>query len=654
MEADHLFNGYGCLFTGSNRFFTKGLICDLSTTIGGILHMKSTFLFILLSALLIVSLAQSQTRVTTDVAHVEGGTRTVDSLLLLSTKNVLARPDTALRLCMKALVLAENLGYKKGIAGSYKDLGTIAIVHSNFKEGFSMLLKAKTLFSEINDSLGIGKVYTSLGIGYHEINDYRESLRNHRLAYQIFLKHGGDREVGIAQTNIGYCLMKLDSGVAARKILRAAATRNARLNVYQGLTVNLENLARLAIKSDSLQKAVYYLDSAYKVIVAYPTQVVPRAKIFVLLSMATVAAKTNDSSKQINYLKQALRYAREARDVIMLKEAYTRLGDYYYLRGDAVSASNLYRTYSAVNDSLHQALLKEQSYLLEYFNEVTSLSAELERAKTKRLLDEVTVKKKSWQLAAAVLFTIIIVTIFIFYRERVKRRQREMNFHVHQLEYTALKAQMNPHFIFNAMNSIQALIAQSKTNEALRYVSKFAKLLRSVLENSGHNLISLDKELENIRLYVHLEALRLNFPLDFTISVAPDVVPESELIPPLIVQPFVENTLWHGFRKKEGSRQLEIKVFSDTDDLICQVIDNGIGRKQASLLKSILGKTSKGVSITEKRLRLLDNNSNRQLIIFDDLVDAQGHACGTKVTLRIRRPSQRIPLATAHVPGQSR
>ena len=144
---------------------------------------------------------------------------------------------------------------------------------------------------------------------------------------------------------------------------------------------------------------------------------------------------------------------------------------------------------------------------------------------------------------------------------------------------------MNPHFIFNALNSIQSLVANGREQESLRYISKFAKLLRQVLEHSENNLVSLEKELATVELYVQLEMLRMNMNLDYSVEVDDHIIPENELVPPLILQPYVENALWHGLHNKEGQKRLRIKITADDEWIYALIEDNGLGRKYAEALK---------------------------------------------------------------------
>ena len=243
-----------------------------------------------------------------------------------------------------------------------------------------------------------------------------------------------------------------------------------------------------------------------------------------------------------------------------------------------------------------------------------------------------------FRLAVIALAAFIIINIF---KARVRRIRNEayVENQLKEMEMKALKAQMNPHFVFNAINSIQALVASDKKMEGIHYIGSFSRLMRQVFDNSENNVISLDKELETVGLYIQLETLRLNMQLDYTKNIPDNVVPEYEKIPPLILQPFIENALWHGLSNREGRKKVAIHVSIKDQWLLCDITDNGIGRAKAKELKekSTTIHLSKAIDITRKRLIDFNDTAFFTPIEFTDLFDMENNPCGTKVTVRIKR-----------------
>jgi LytS/YehU family sensor histidine kinase len=157
------------------------------------------------------------------------------------------------------------------------------------------------------------------------------------------------------------------------------------------------------------------------------------------------------------------------------------------------------------------------------------------------------------------------------------------------------------------------------------------------LNNSDKSLVPLDSELSSLRLYIELESLRLHLNFDYCIEVNETIVQEIEMVPPLVLQPYAENALWHGLSNKEGERKLHININTDEEFLICEIKDNGIGRIKADEIKSknTAANTSKGLDITRRRLSLMNDESASPVIIEDLYED--GNPSGTKVVLKIRR-----------------
>jgi ligand-binding sensor domain-containing protein len=206
---------------------------------------------------------------------------------------------------------------------------------------------------------------------------------------------------------------------------------------------------------------------------------------------------------------------------------------------------------------------------------------------------------------------------------------------------TALRAQMNPHFIFNALNSVQQYMLQGNAVEANKYLSKFSKLQREILNHSDQDFILLEKELEMLNLYLLLEQLRFDDTFRYSITVDEAIDPDEIKIPPMLVQPFVENAIWHGLMPKPGERKVDIHfALSDDQFLICSIKDNGIGREAANRLRQATGNgakhVSKGLSLVYERLKILRQQYNHAFELnVTDILNKEGVSEGTLVTLTL-------------------
>jgi sensor histidine kinase YesM len=218
-----------------------------------------------------------------------------------------------------------------------------------------------------------------------------------------------------------------------------------------------------------------------------------------------------------------------------------------------------------------------------------------------------------------------------------------------ELEMQALRAQMNPHFIFNCLNSINRFTIQHEAAKAADYLTKFARLIRIVLQQSGLSFIPLEDELNSLRLYMDLEALRFEQP--FSYSIRTDGINISDIkVPPLLLQPFVENAIWHGLHPKQNEQgELNIDLRLSGDLLDCRISDNGVGRSRLNNGHATGDdgetKRSLGIRLTQNRLDLFESSlkERKAVIIINDLTNDTGESTGTSVLIR-------IPVKTVEIP----
>jgi ligand-binding sensor domain-containing protein len=243
-------------------------------------------------------------------------------------------------------------------------------------------------------------------------------------------------------------------------------------------------------------------------------------------------------------------------------------------------------------------------------------------------------------------FTLIFITIFFIVRKRIasiKKRAAENNRirqQMAELENQALRSQMNPHFIFNCLNSINGFIVGNNPDEASRFVTKFSRLIRLILDNSRVPYVSLEQELSALKIYIDLEKMRFESGFESKIEVNPNLHTSAIFIPPMIFQPFVENAIWHGLLHKETSGKLHVEVNKSDRYLIVTIQDNGIGRAAAGAMKSKTSLKSKsyGLAITRQRIVNFNagqNSESDDSVSVEDLTDDSGYPCGTLVILKI-------------------
>jgi LytS/YehU family sensor histidine kinase len=225
---------------------------------------------------------------------------------------------------------------------------------------------------------------------------------------------------------------------------------------------------------------------------------------------------------------------------------------------------------------------------------------------------------------------LIVSSLLILRSSRQKRIANQM------LALKSLRSQMNPHFIFNALNSVNSFISTSNERAANKYLSEFSRLMRSVLDNSEHNFIPLSSEINMLKLYLNLEHLRFKEKFDYNFEVSEQLDIDQFEIPPMLVQPYIENAIWHGLRYKKEKGFLKVEMIEENGAVKISIEDDGIGRKASQEIKTSnqKAKTSTGIKNISTRLEVLNKtyHTNIQAKITDIEV---GNRTGTLVEIML-------------------
>lgn len=216
-----------------------------------------------------------------------------------------------------------------------------------------------------------------------------------------------------------------------------------------------------------------------------------------------------------------------------------------------------------------------------------------------------------------------------------EEHKRAVELELANIKMKALRAQMNPHFLFNCLNSVKAFIIDNDPRMAASYLNKFARLIRLILQQSNENFVKLENELEALELYIQLESVRFEGKFEYQIIISEEVKPDRIELPPMLFQPYVENAIWHGLMQKKSKGFLIVKISRKNDFLECEIEDNGIGRKASieSQNGGLLKKKSMGMGITKNRIELLQQIYQTSITLkIEDLFE-KGVPIGTKVKM---------------------
>jgi len=242
-------------------------------------------------------------------------------------------------------------------------------------------------------------------------------------------------------------------------------------------------------------------------------------------------------------------------------------------------------------------------------------------------------------IVAFLLGLLIILGVIRFRVSRIRKQEKiksDFEKKIAEVEMQSLRAQMNPHFIFNSLNSINTFILKNKTEAASDYLNKFARLIRAVLNNAKHKLVCLEDELDALKIYLELEQLRFDNKFDFSIKTDKFLDTNRVFVPPLLLQPYVENAVWHGLLHKETRGKIEISAHKDGQHILFKIQDNGVGREKAAEFKSNFTPQNKsvGMSITADRIEIIKGlYSSEAKISITDLHDHNHKPSGTRITI---------------------
>jgi LytS/YehU family sensor histidine kinase len=227
---------------------------------------------------------------------------------------------------------------------------------------------------------------------------------------------------------------------------------------------------------------------------------------------------------------------------------------------------------------------------------------------------------------------LLLLLLYVFFRQQKLKNDQKTT----QLEQKTLLLQMNPHFIFNALTAIQMVVYQDNSAQAGKYISRFSKLMRLILENSRQEYISLQKEIQTLEYYFQLQQLRFAHTFDYQIYVDPQIDTTLVAIPPMFAQPLIENSMEHGLLHRHEQGQVHVRYLRQGDQILMEVEDNGVGRSQAAKQQRPETHTSLATQITQERLAILNRTQRRKVTLsIVDILGADQVIVGTKATFAI-------------------
>lgn len=442
-------------------------------------------------------------------------------------------------------------------------------------------------------------------------------------------------------------------------ILKKESNSNSSV-VKEDIKDAYKQLAEVNVQQNNSTKAIENYNNALDVVHNDPIE-----KNYIKNEIAEIYANNNDLTQAISIKKDILQNADSLKDineqikqrqglakllilnkeddkaVIMIQEAYNmalnrgktieaknsliQLIDYYKVKHDDKKTLQLYEVFLQKLESL----IKADTTLIDkkIFEVTDNKIKQLEQEKA--LKDELISKKNIFNYFLIVSLIILLLFIIIIFRYSLAVKTQNK-----KISLQSLRREMNPHFIFNSLNSVNQFIAQNKEMEANKYLTSYSSLMRNMMENSSKDFIVLQKEIEQLKKYLELEHLRFNDKFDYKIEIDDDIDTDSVSIPNMLIQPHLENAIWHGLRYKETKGLLILRLKNKKDHIEISIEDDGIGIEKSRQLKTDNQKVHQSIGIKNinERIALLNDLYKLKISCF---IDQETHNEGTTVILRI-------------------
>jgi tetratricopeptide (TPR) repeat protein len=641
------------------------------------------------------------------LAAATNDTLRADALARICFNLIRSDPDSAQHVGDQAMVLAKRIGNRRAIADAHNNLGWLAAEQGELERADSLLRIALGIFQRIGvpeytsvtlsnlgwvaekkgdsvaslkrfhealalseraqDTATISIVLYSIGITYRKVGERERALEY--LQRSLEMERALGRRNTEANCLIGIANTHREMGDTAKAIatLNAASRIYVDLSDHVGLGLAHENLGEIESERDP-QRALRH----YAVALAHYDSVDSRIdKAYVLLRLGAAQLKGKDLPAAASHLLTGAELAGVLGDRHLTMSYELALAELCSEQNDGKGAFRHYARYVALKDSLQGADTQHELARLRtaFDSERKEKDNAILRAENSEQQERL--KRRDLQLYGSVaLAALALIAALLFWRNYRQKRKHadvleELNTQLAEsnteiteinglLEMKLLRSQMNPHFIYNCLNSAARMTQAGQNLEALAYLQGFARLLRMVLDHSVNDTVSITEEVAFLRQYLKLEGVRLE-GLHYEVDAEPALLDDEVMLPALIVQPFVENAVWHGLADRDGEKRITVRFARNGNGIRCTITDNGIGRAHAEqALERDPSHRSLGMQLTSERLRLLARRmSEAGAITVEDLRNSDGSAAGTSVVVRMAEVGRSFRSLTTTLTGTS-
>jgi tetratricopeptide (TPR) repeat protein len=548
----------------------------------------------------------------------------VTALLKLADATVYTDPATAMRYADEALGIARETNWTKGIALAWRQKGNAYYYFSDNPAAMDCYFKALTAARPLGIRELDASLLNNLANIYSDNRQYDKALDYYRQFLDNAKAMKAERQVAIALVNMGTVYTELGQQDKAKESGWLALDICRRDGIGNFIPIILNNLGIAYNKEGKTDSALALYRQSIDAADASGNN---DAKASALEEIGKVCLARGDLANTERYARQSLAIARQLQSAEWQSSAWQSLYQVYQQRHQYDRALDAYKQYIVFRDSVSNGekqsamAKKELQFDFERKEAATKADNDKQAAIAQAEINRQSVIRKALVAGVAILLLAGLSSFILYKRRRdaeAQRKEADLKAKVSATEMKVLRLQMNPHFIFNSLNSVSDYISRNETTTANYFLSKFAKMMRQVLEHSEKSEITLAEDLQVVETYIQLELLRLRNDLHYEIIIDKDIDPHATMVPPLIVQPFVENSIWHGLSGKAHSGKISIRITQEEGMIYYIVEDNGIGRREAGKYTPA-GKRSMGLRITRDRIDIINQTKGTKagVEIFD-------------------------------------
>lgn len=530
-----------------------------------------------------------------------------------------------------SLQLFQQLQDQRGVAQSLGNIAFAYAYESRTPEALDTFLLCYRGYEQVRDTAKMTYIVSTLAAHLFEMPEQSDkALLYARLCVDLSTRANRPHGLCACSHLLGDLYDRMGQPDSAAFYVQNALNILEKTSNIPGIVPLYLTMARMEERKSHYPKEKEWLLKAEESFKKHPEMATAETEANYLLALGRCLINLGELTNAAQYLQKAQALMPQISDLSYQERLYFDLSRLAERQNRPADALRFFKLHLNARDSVSNLENTRRITEIQMKHEFEQKQSIEKAAQMQELaLRDSKSQQQRW-IFGLVLLGLIATSTFVFYtyRQRQERRRAE-------LELANLRAQINPHFIFNCLNSIYRYTKERDTDTAAKYLQKFSSLLRLVLENSRSEKITLARDLEALQLYVDIEALRFKEKLQFSLEIDPEIDPTFLQIPGMLLQPHVENAIWHGLmHRKEGGR-IWVRLTLPQEHLLhIEIEDNGIGRHAAEELesKSALTKKSLGQKITAERLKATGKLAFSETI---DQYDAQGNAAGTKVVMEI-------------------